>query len=82
MDKKLIGLSIIILISAITISGCISNEDSYKSNEESSMNLLDMYQQSDDKSQSEGSPRRNSNNNDNSDPEPNEEPEPPAEELQ
>jgi uncharacterized protein YxeA len=83
MDKKLIGLIIMIVIVVITVSGCIDNN--------SSMDVFDSNHQINDASNEKEKDSESNNNNNNNfkpsenlrhDPEPNEEPEPPSNELQ
>lgn len=62
MDKKLLVLTILIILSVITVSGCIGG------NEDSSMNILDNDNQVNEEIIGE--------NEEESDQEPNEEPEP------
>jgi hypothetical protein len=76
MDKKFIGLIIIIILAVVTVSGCIGNDNSQQVNNFSSQEPGENSVSGNDSSSN------NINNNKNDrDPEPNEEPEPPADDL-
>lgn len=89
MDKKLIGLMIVIIIAVVTVSGCIGDENTSMNTQDNNHQINDDTSQDNQKDSVSGNndkdtkdnKQTNNKNNNNADPEPNEEPEPPAEEL-
>ena len=78
MDKRLIGLIVIILIAVVTVSGCIGDDDDSMSISGDRVDD-DTFQETGENSVPRGDSSPRSNDTGRSpDPEPNEEPEPPA----
>ena len=73
MDKKLIGLLIVIIITVVIVSGCTSDDKSFKDNDQVKNDLS--HGTGDISAPAKDSSSENKNNHD---PQPNEEPEPPA----